>query len=84
MALAPNQRLISADDHMDIYVLPKDLWESRLPKKFREVGPRVVDTFRKSKYSLGSASNTRHIDETRPHDLPQCRENSSCSNTKSD
>ena len=37
MALDPKQRLISADDHMDIYVLPKDLWESRLPKKFRDL-----------------------------------------------
>ncbi|NQZ98601.1 MAG: amidohydrolase [Myxococcales bacterium] len=44
MALAPDQRLISADDHMDIYVLPKDLWESRLPEEFRSAGPRVVDT----------------------------------------
>jgi predicted TIM-barrel fold metal-dependent hydrolase len=44
MTLDPEQRLISADDHMDIYVLPKDLWESRLPEKFRENGPRVVET----------------------------------------
>ena len=44
MALSPEQRLISADDHMDIYVLPKDLWESRLPVKFRDAGPRVIDT----------------------------------------
>ena len=44
MALSPDQRLISADDHMDIYVLPKDLWESRLPAKYRDAGPRVVET----------------------------------------
>lgn len=44
MALDSEQRLISADDHMDIYALPKDLWETRLPRKFRESGPRVVDT----------------------------------------
>ena len=44
MALDPNQRLISADDHMDIYVLPKDIWESRLPDAYRDKGPRVVET----------------------------------------
>ena len=44
MSLSPDQKLISADDHMDMYVLPKDLWETRLPKKYRDQGPRVVDT----------------------------------------
>jgi predicted TIM-barrel fold metal-dependent hydrolase len=44
MALDSDQRLISADDHMDIYVLPRDLWESRLPGSLREIGPRVVET----------------------------------------
>jgi predicted TIM-barrel fold metal-dependent hydrolase len=43
MSLRPDQRLISADDHMDIYVLPKDVWEARLPAKLRERGPRVVE-----------------------------------------
>ena len=36
-------RIISADDHMDLHVLPFDLFESRLPKELREVGPRVVE-----------------------------------------
>ena len=31
MSPASDPRLISADDHMDIHVLPPDLWESRLP-----------------------------------------------------
>jgi len=44
MSIQPDQRLISADDHMDIYVLPDDLWQTRLPKTFRERGPRVVET----------------------------------------
>jgi len=44
MALDPEQRLISADDHMDIYVLPRELWESRLPQRLRDAGPRVVET----------------------------------------
>jgi predicted TIM-barrel fold metal-dependent hydrolase len=44
MSLDNDQRLISADDHMDIYALPRDLWQDRLPKQFRDAGPRVVDT----------------------------------------
>lgn len=36
-------RIISADDHMDLHVLPFDLFESRLPEDLREVGPRVVE-----------------------------------------
>jgi predicted TIM-barrel fold metal-dependent hydrolase len=37
-------RLISADDHMDLNVLPADLWTTRLPAKFRADAPTVVDT----------------------------------------
>lgn len=33
--------LISVDDHL---LEPKDLWERRLPEKFKEVGPRLVET----------------------------------------
>jgi len=44
MSLPPDQRLISADDHMDIHVLPPDLWQSRLPAALRDKGPRVVET----------------------------------------
>jgi predicted TIM-barrel fold metal-dependent hydrolase len=44
MPLAPDQRLVSADDHMDVHVLPPKLWEERLPAALRERGPRVVDT----------------------------------------
>jgi len=44
MALAPDQPIISADDHMDVHVLPPDLWQARLPQALRERGPRVVDT----------------------------------------
>lgn len=36
-------RFISADDHIDLRWLPKDLWTSRLPVKLRERGPRVVE-----------------------------------------
>ena len=44
MGLAPDQRIISADDHMDIHVLPPDLWQERLPQAWRERGPRVEET----------------------------------------
>ncbi len=44
MALRPDQRLVSADDHMDIHVLPPSLFQERLPKNLRADGPRVVET----------------------------------------
>lgn len=34
---------ISADDHIDLRWLPKDLWFERLPARLRERGPRVVE-----------------------------------------
>jgi predicted TIM-barrel fold metal-dependent hydrolase len=37
-------RFISADDHIDLRWLPKDLWTERLPVRLRERGPRVVET----------------------------------------
>ena len=37
-------RFISADDHIDLRWLPKDLWIERLPPGLRERGPRVVET----------------------------------------
>jgi predicted TIM-barrel fold metal-dependent hydrolase len=36
-------KMISADDHMDLGFLPRDLWTERLPKKFRERAPHVVE-----------------------------------------
>jgi len=44
MSLSPEQRLVSADDHMDLHVMPPELWQERLPAALRERGPRVVDT----------------------------------------
>jgi predicted TIM-barrel fold metal-dependent hydrolase len=38
------ERLISADDHMDLNVLPPDLWTTRLPTKYREQAPKVIPT----------------------------------------
>ncbi|HEY7715941.1 MAG TPA: amidohydrolase family protein [Candidatus Binatia bacterium] len=36
-------RFISADDHIDLRWLPKDLWTARLPARLRERGPRVIE-----------------------------------------
>lgn len=37
-------KIVSADDHMDMSVIPPKLWEERLPAKWRDRAPRVVDT----------------------------------------
>src|ERR1051326_4792359 len=37
------EKIYSCDDHLDIWNLPRDLWESRLPAAYRERGPRVVE-----------------------------------------
>lgn len=36
-------RIYSCDDHLDIYNLPRDVWTSRLPRKFHRAGPHVED-----------------------------------------
>ena len=38
----------SCDDHLDLYAVPPDVWESRLPRALAERGPRVVDRDGKS------------------------------------
>jgi predicted TIM-barrel fold metal-dependent hydrolase len=43
MADKTMHRFISADDHIDLRWLPKDLWSERLPARLRERGPRVVE-----------------------------------------
>lgn len=43
MANKMDYRFISADDHIDLRWLPKDLWTERLPARLRERGPRVVE-----------------------------------------
>ena len=43
MADSIQYRFVSADDHIDLRWLPKDLWTVRLPAKLRERGPRVVE-----------------------------------------
>jgi predicted TIM-barrel fold metal-dependent hydrolase len=44
MANNPSYRFVSADDHIDLRWLPRDLWQQRLPQTLRERGPRVAKT----------------------------------------
>jgi predicted TIM-barrel fold metal-dependent hydrolase len=44
MSLPADQVLISADDHLDIHAMPVDVWSARLPKQWRDRGPRVEET----------------------------------------
>jgi predicted TIM-barrel fold metal-dependent hydrolase len=39
MALPADVQIVSTDDHV---VEPPDVWQDRLPKKFKETGPRIV------------------------------------------
>lgn len=36
-------KYISADNHCDSWWIPKNMFQERLPAKWREIGPRVVD-----------------------------------------
>lgn len=38
-----NYRVVSADDHIDLTWLPKDLWQRRVPREYRDRAPKVVD-----------------------------------------
>ena len=35
--------LVSADDHLDLNYTPADLWQQRLPARYRDIGPKVVE-----------------------------------------
>ena len=37
-------RIISADDHIDMQWLPRDLWRNRVPQSWRDRAPKVVET----------------------------------------
>jgi predicted TIM-barrel fold metal-dependent hydrolase len=53
-------RFISADDHIDLRWLPKDLWTARLPARLRERGPRVVETERGACWTWEGQSFSPH------------------------
>jgi predicted TIM-barrel fold metal-dependent hydrolase len=38
-----SHRIYSCDDHLDLWNLPRDLWDDRLPTALRERAPRVAD-----------------------------------------
>ena len=39
----PAERIYSCDDHLDLWNLPRDVWQDRLPGRLRERGPRVEE-----------------------------------------
>ncbi|HWP56261.1 MAG TPA: amidohydrolase family protein [Candidatus Acidoferrales bacterium] len=45
-----DDRMISADDHIDLGYLPKELWLERVPKSLRERAPRVEDRGEKGEF----------------------------------
>ena len=53
--MAIGWRLYSCDDHLDLWNLPRDVWEDRLPGRFRERGPRVVETGDKAWWTCDGA-----------------------------
>ena len=42
-ATMPDWKMFSADDHVDLPYLPGDLWVERVPRKFRDRVPRLVE-----------------------------------------
>jgi len=41
--MSVDYKYISADNHCDSWWIPKNTFQERLPAKWREIGPRVVD-----------------------------------------
>lgn len=37
-------RIYSCDDHLDLWTLPRDLWQARLPAALRDRAPKVIET----------------------------------------
>ena len=46
-------RIYSCDDHLDIFSVPPDLWSARLPVRYGEIGPRVVERNGMSLWMVG-------------------------------
>ena len=42
--------MISADDHIDLGYLPKNLWTDRLPNSLKDRAPHVEDRGEKDEY----------------------------------
>ncbi len=43
MSQPSSHPLYSSDDHLDIMNVPRDLWSARLPARYRDAGPHVVE-----------------------------------------
>jgi len=39
-----SERIFSCDDHIDLWALPPDLWQARMPDALKRSAPRVVET----------------------------------------
>src|SRR5688572_18094561 len=49
--------MISADDHIDLGYLPKDLWTERLPKALKERAPHVEDRGERGEFWICDGEN---------------------------
>ncbi|MBM3925451.1 MAG: amidohydrolase [SAR202 cluster bacterium] len=47
-------RVVSADSHMDLAYLPRDLWTSRFPREMRDRAPRIMETEKGTQWVAGS------------------------------
>ena len=43
-------KMISADDHIDLGYLPRDLWTARMPASLHDRAPHVEDRGEKGEY----------------------------------
>jgi predicted TIM-barrel fold metal-dependent hydrolase len=46
-------RIYSCDDHLDLFHVAADVWEPRLPAKYRAIGPRAVEQGGKLLWKVG-------------------------------
>ncbi len=61
-----NERVISADDHIDLTYVPQDLWQKRLPAKYRDAGPKVIDNPHGGKMWVREDKSWGHWGSKRP------------------
>jgi predicted TIM-barrel fold metal-dependent hydrolase len=53
--MSTDEKIFSCDDHIDLWALPPDLWQSRLPSNLRERAPRVVKTPQQDVWMAGDS-----------------------------
>ena len=53
--------MISADDHIDLGYLPKNLWTDRLPNSLKDRAPHVEDRGEKGEYWVCDGETWRSI-----------------------